>query len=88
MFYSYHHLVHHSTLRTDLHIVLHIDFFYENMLHAITKFHCLHNPKNTYHLSEINRSVINNANKSSLIFPNPPPNKRYGMSSSHTGEKN
>ena len=60
MFYSGRHLDHHSTLLTDLHIVLHIDFFYENMLHAITKLHCLYYPENTYHLLGVNIFDINN----------------------------
>ena len=88
MFYSGRHLVFHLDLYLDLHIFLHIDFSCENMLHAINKFHCLHYPENTYHLSEINRSVINNENKKSLIFPNHHPNQRYGMSSRHTINKN
>ena len=60
MFYSDRHLVFHLDLHSILHIVLHIDFFCENMLHAIIKFNCLHYPENTYHLLGINRFDINN----------------------------
>ena len=60
MFYSDHHLVFHLDLHSIFQTVLHIEFFCENMIYVITKFHFLYYPENTYHVSRINRSVIDN----------------------------